>query len=70
MGTNSTTPLSLGAAPGSDLSGTITAFGLYVAGPGTRRFDTVEIDGVPVPEPASVLLVGLAALGLTCLRRR
>jgi PEP-CTERM motif len=46
MGTNSTTALSLGATPGSDLSGMITAFGLYVTGPGTRRFDTFEIDGV------------------------
>jgi hypothetical protein len=45
-GTNSTTPLSLGATPASDLSGMITAFGLYVTGPGTRRFDTFAIDGV------------------------
>ena len=53
LGTNSTTALSLGAAPGSDLSGMITAFGLYVTGPGTRRFDTFEIDGVSMSQPVA-----------------
>lgn len=68
-GTNSSVALSLGAAPGSDLSGMITAFGVYVEGPGTRRFDTFEINAI-VPEPASLLLVGAAGVGLALVRRR
>ena len=50
IGTNSSTALSLGATPGSDLSGMITAFGLYVTGPGTRRFDTFQIDAVTMSQ--------------------
>jgi hypothetical protein len=70
MGTDSSVALSLGAAPGSDLSGMITAFGLLVEGPSTRRFDTFEINGELVPEPTSMLLLGLAVLGLARVRRR
>jgi hypothetical protein len=69
VGTDSTMALSLGAAPGSDLSGMITAFGVYVEGPGTRRFDTFQIDA-KVPEPATLLLLGAAAAGLSLMRRR
>jgi hypothetical protein len=69
-GTNGTV-LSLGGTPGADLSGMITAFGLYVAGPGTRRFDTFAIDGTPVPEPASaVLILGAVAAAAWGVRTR
>jgi PEP-CTERM motif len=54
MGTDSTTALSLGAAPGADLSGSITAFGMYVTGPGTRRFDTFQIDATPIGPACSI----------------
>lgn len=64
--TNSTAgTMSLGASPGSDLTGTITAFGLYsVVSGGNSRFDTFTISGIAVPEPAwaQVFLVG--GLGL------
>jgi hypothetical protein len=53
--TSSSVPLSLGAAPSSNLSGTITAFGIYVAGEtDTRRWDTFQIDGTLTPGDINV----------------
>lgn len=65
-GTDSTVPFALGSAPSSDLSGTITAFGLLAPNAGTeiRRFDTFQIDGDLVPEPASMTLAIFAFTGL------
>ncbi len=66
--------LSLGAAPGSDLSGNVTAFGLYlVAGSAQEagdhiRFDNFEINAVP--EPSTALLGLFASLGFISRRRR
>lgn len=55
MGTASTVPLSLGAAPGASLTGEITAFGVYVEGAaGTRRFDTFEINATPLAAACSI----------------
>jgi PEP-CTERM motif len=65
------TVLSLGAAAASDLSGSITAFGLLVEGAaGTRRFDTFQIDATRIPEPATIGLVLVAAAGLGLAARR
>lgn len=61
--------LAVGAAPGADLSGPITAFGLYrglVTGNG--RMDTFTIDAVP--EPASAGMIGAALLGIAANSRR
>ena len=70
-GTDSSVALSTGAAPGSDLSGTITAWGVYFpTALGTRRFDTFQIDGTPVPEPAACALLLIAGMGLIQIRRR
>ena len=45
-GTDSTVALAVGAAPGSNLSGHITGYGVLIQGnAGTRRFDTFQIDG-------------------------
>jgi hypothetical protein len=73
LGTNSSVPLTVGAAPGGDLSGTITGFGLLVmTGPAeTRRFDTFQIDGDSVvPEPSSATLAFLSVAGLAGVIRR
>jgi hypothetical protein len=73
----SSVPMSLGANPAADLSGTITAFGvLYLAATenfstnnsGNFRFDTFQIDAVPEASSLTFLAVGSLALGL--LRRR
>ena len=70
LGTDSAAALSLGAAPGAPLSGMVTAFGVYLdSAVGTRRFDTFEINA-EVPEPAALLLMGVAAMGLALVRRR
>jgi MYXO-CTERM domain-containing protein len=64
------TVLSVGAAPGADLTGTITAFGVLVQGnAGTRRFDTFEINS-SVPEPGSIVLGLATVVGLAAARRR
>jgi hypothetical protein len=66
-GTDSTVALALGAAPGSNLSGPITAFGLLGANDfgQIRRFDTFQIDGDSVvPEPSSVMLAISVLVGL------
>jgi hypothetical protein len=69
--TDSSGPLSLGSAPGADLSGTITGFGLYLAGAnGTRRWDTFQIDATLIPEPSVICLAGLAGLALLLRRRK
>lgn len=67
--------LSLGAAPVSDLSGSVTAFGLYlVAGVNNEangdhvRWDNFEINAVPEPSVAALGLIAL--LGLANRRRR
>jgi hypothetical protein len=70
-GTASTVALSLGAAPAGDLAGPITAFGIYRDATGANmRFDTFQIDAVPIPEPAD--LAGAFAAGCVALllRRR
>src|SRR5262245_23426709 len=71
-GTDSTLPYALGAAPSSDLSGPITAFGLLAPNGGAeiRRFDTFQIDGNLVPEPASLSLALFAFVGLGRMRVR
>jgi len=71
-GTDSSVPFAIGAAPSSDLSGPITAFGLLAPNAGTeiRRFDTFQIDGDLVPEPASLSLALFAFVGLGGVRRR
>jgi hypothetical protein len=67
---DSTVPLSLGGNPGSDLSGTITAFGLYIQGTtSTRRWDTFQIDAVLVPEPSAFAFIGMGLAGLIFSRR-
>lgn len=71
MGANSSGPLSLGAAPGAPLSGMITGFGVYLdTAVGTRRFDTFEINGRLIPEPAAAMLLSIAGLILALIRRR
>jgi hypothetical protein len=65
-----TTALSIGAAAPADLSGPITAFGFYRDLTGANfRFDTFQIDAIPVPEPATWAL-GVMAGCLLLLRRR
>lgn len=51
-------------------TGNLAAFGVYfdTANTGIVRIDSYSIDASPVPEPASLGLIGLASLGL--LRRR
>jgi hypothetical protein len=69
VGTDSTVPFALGAAPGADLAGVIDGFGLYSpSNLGTRRFDTFEINAVP--EPAAWALVSLLGAALAAARRR
>ena len=69
--------MSLGGNPATNLSGTITAFGvLYLAASedflvnntGNFRFDTFEINAVPEPSACVVLAVGI--IGINCRRRR
>jgi hypothetical protein len=71
-GTDSTVPIAIGAAPGSNLSGAITGFGLLGANGGTeiRRFDTFQVDGDLVPEPTSATLALLVIAGLLGFRTR
>ncbi len=62
--------LSLGAAAVSDLTGFATEFGVYYQkgnNTGTVRLDNFEINAIP--EPASLALIGLAALCLLPRRR-
>jgi len=69
------TTLVLGSTLVSALPGdNITAFGLYSdqeagAGNATRRFDTFQIDAIPVPEPSSVVLALFGVGALMSLRR-
>ena len=69
--------MSLGSNPATDLSGTITAFGvLYLAASedflvnntGNFRFDTFEINAVPEPSTCMVLAFGI--IGISSRRRR
>lgn len=64
--------LSLGASPISDLTGTITGFGLYsVTNSSNSRFDTFEISGIAVvPEPSVYGLIFAGGLVLFCFGRR
>jgi hypothetical protein len=65
VATASTVALSLGGNPASDLSGPITAFGIYRDATGQNfRFDTFQIDATPIPEPTALagLLIGSVAL--------
>jgi hypothetical protein len=73
---SATGAMSLGVSPATDLSGTITAFGiLYLAASedfsinntGNFRFDTFQITGVP--EPSSVAFIALGSLALAVRRR-
>ncbi len=69
--TNGGGNLSLGALSTNDLSGGITAFGIYIDS-GTNnsvRFDTFTITAIPEPS-AFAALAGLGALGLAATRRR
>jgi hypothetical protein len=73
--TNSTLgALSLGGPPATDLSGAITAFGVYGESGtnpnGNRRIDTFQIDATPVPEPSSVLLLALGGAFVGAVRHR
>jgi hypothetical protein len=70
------------SANGADLSGTVTAFGLfYLNSSGTMatdqagniRFDTFEIDGTPLnaaPEPTSLAVLGLGSIVFIAKRKR
>jgi hypothetical protein len=63
--------MTTGAAPVSDLTGTITAFGLYRSTNGANaRFDTFQIDATLIPEPGTVALLSLAGVSLLLFRRR
>ena len=64
------TVLSVGAQPGSNLTGVIDAFGLFsdIPGANNRRFDSYTI--AAIPEPASVALALFSAVGLAMAARR
>ena len=65
--------LTLGALSGSDLSGNIDAFGLFsdaAGSAGNRRFDSFEIDVVPIPEPSTIAIFGLVGLCALVVKRR
>jgi hypothetical protein len=67
--TAATAALALGGNPASDLSGPITAFGIYRDVTGANfRFDSFTIEGV-IPEPTGVTLATLVA-GLLFVRQR
>ena len=71
VATGSTVALSLGGNPVSDLSGAITAFGLYRDATGQNfRFDTFQIDATPIPEPAAIAGLMLGSVALLARTRR
>lgn len=60
----------VGSAAGSDLAGTVTGIGFYIAGTNsTSRIDNVAITAA-VPEPSSMALLGLSGVCLLARRRR
>lgn len=62
-----------GAARMSDLPwGPITRAGLFLTAPNgtSMRFDTFQIEGVPLPEPATLALLALGGVALAAMRAR
>lgn len=68
--------LSMGSTAGSDLSGVIQNFGIFIQNTsgttaGVSGFDTFTLTGIAVPEPSSLALVAIGFVGLSLgLRRR